>query len=378
MSRKNHPDWNHSAVPWVDSDTLKKIRAAGLKDLKTNEPLEILPWDKRAYGTVYKLPTWNPPTRKGHRDSKKQGTPTCVECESHTCDTSDLLMLRRYDNSRPSRTHTVSAHLVIDDHVLTVNVLFDTGALQGNYLSRDVADWLRRHGATSTDVASRICSAFNDCQLTNNLFTCHLIFNCLDTVCDTVFKLPLPTRSDYVVSDLPTSLRTLGPIDATADSGARNSETGNTTLVLSTSLRTLGPIDATADSGARNSETGNTTLVLPASLRTLGPIDATADSGARNSETRNDTLVLSPSLSALGPIDATADSGAKREGKQSKTDRIDRNQARKRLKRAACAVFHGNSTQTDETSRGTRGTTVQTVVPDETPTGTECEGSLEP
>ena len=111
-----------------------------------------------------------------------KGTPTCVECRSHTCDTSDLLMLQRYDHSRSSQNHTVSATLVIEDHVLTVNVLFDTGALQGNYLSKDVADWLRQHGATSKDVASRICSAFNDCQLTNNLFTCHLLFDCRDTV----------------------------------------------------------------------------------------------------------------------------------------------------------------------------------------------------
>ena len=212
----------------------------------------------------------------------------------------------------------MSATLVIEDHVLTVNVLFDTGALQGNYLSKDVADWLRQHGATSKDVASRICSAFNDCQLTNNLFTCHLLFNCLDTVC----TLPVfqPNPINYLVSDLPTSLRTLGPIDATADGGAKNFGNGNTTLVLSPSLNALGHIEATADGGAKQERKQSKT----------------------NRTDRNTIHVLLPSRSALGPIEATADGGAKYNGKRSKTSHHDRNQARKRLKQAACAMFHGD------------------------------------
>ena len=91
--------------------------------------------------------------------------------------------------------------------------------------------------------------------------------------------------------------------------------------------------------------------------------------------------VLPPARSALGPIEATADGEAKYNGKRSKTSHHDRNQARKRLKQAACAMFHGDSIYTDETPRGTtcRGNdTEQTVDPDETPTGTECMGNLKP
>jgi len=84
-------------------------------------------------------------------------------------------VLQRYGDAPIE--HTVSATLVIDSFELTIAVLFDTGALQGNYLSGSVADWMRRHGAEAAHSPSRICSAFNECQLINNLFNCHIVFN---------------------------------------------------------------------------------------------------------------------------------------------------------------------------------------------------------
>ena len=62
---------------------------------------------------------------------------------------------------------------------LPVNVLFDTGALQGHYLSVDVAGWMRGHGAVAKADSSRVCGAFNECQLTKNLFLCKLNFSSL-------------------------------------------------------------------------------------------------------------------------------------------------------------------------------------------------------
>ena len=73
--------------------------------------------------------------------------------------------------------HTVSAMIVIDSFELIVSVLFDTGALQGNYLNKSVADWMRRHGAEADSSPSLVCSAFNECQLINNLFSCNFAFN---------------------------------------------------------------------------------------------------------------------------------------------------------------------------------------------------------
>ena len=63
---------------------------------------------------------------------------------------------------------------------MPINILFDTGALQGNYLSEDVAGWMRRQGAVAKADRSRVCGAFNECHLTNNLFSCQLRFSSLD------------------------------------------------------------------------------------------------------------------------------------------------------------------------------------------------------
>ena len=58
----------------------------------------------------------------------------------------------------------------------SIPILFDTGALQGNYLSSDVGDWLRQWGAEPANEPSRICSAFNECKIINNLFSCTINF----------------------------------------------------------------------------------------------------------------------------------------------------------------------------------------------------------
>ena len=60
-----------------------------------------------------------------------------------------------------------------------VNILFDTGALQSNYLSEDVAGWMRQRGVVAQADSSRVCGAFDQCSLTKFLFTCRLGFSSL-------------------------------------------------------------------------------------------------------------------------------------------------------------------------------------------------------
>ena len=105
----------------------------------------------------------------------KKGKSLCEACHVH-----DLFTLSRYGDD--GQQHTTSAQLHVNNACMPVNILFDTGALQGNYLSEDVAGWMQRQGAVAKADSSRVCGAFNECQLTKNLFTCNLVFSSLETL----------------------------------------------------------------------------------------------------------------------------------------------------------------------------------------------------
>jgi hypothetical protein len=167
---KAHPDYNNADCEWEDSEALKAIRASNLKDEKGN-PLTTLPWNKRVDGSPYSGLKWDKPKPK---KQKVKGESLCVSCHE-----SDLLTLSRYGDER--HLHTTPAVIQYAGTQKSVNILFDTGALQGNYLSEDVAGWMRQRGAIAKADSSRVCGAFNNCQITKNLFSCNLVFSRLAT-----------------------------------------------------------------------------------------------------------------------------------------------------------------------------------------------------
>ena len=135
----------------------------------------MLPFNKHIDGSEYKGMTWD---SKPKYKKQKQGESLCEACHVH-----ELLTLNRYgDESLP---HTTSAMLHVHNTCMPVNILFDTGALQGNYLSEDVAGWMQRQGAVAKADSSRVCGAFNECHLTKNLFLCHITFSRLECRLDT-------------------------------------------------------------------------------------------------------------------------------------------------------------------------------------------------
>ena len=142
---------------------MKAIRTHQLKDEK-GVPLTVLPWNKRVDGTPYSGLRWERPQSKKPRT---KGKSLCGSCHAH-----DLMILERYGDER--QPHTTSAMLHCHNTCLPINILFDTGALQGNYLSKDVAGWMRKHGAVAEADSRQVCGAFNKCQLTKNLFLCKL------------------------------------------------------------------------------------------------------------------------------------------------------------------------------------------------------------
>jgi hypothetical protein len=75
---------------------------------------------------------------------------------------------------------------------LHVNVLLDTGALGANYMSKEVADWFTTNGTVLVvDKLTRVCTAFNDCNITfinvNNTDDFNLSF---DLTFKIVYKIP--------------------------------------------------------------------------------------------------------------------------------------------------------------------------------------------
>ena len=102
-----------------------------------------------------------------------KSTPTRDTCHGH-----ELLTLERYGDER--LPYTTPALLCHSSSCMPINILFDTGALQGNYLSEDVAGWMRRQGAVAKADSSRVCGAFNERNITKNLLTCQLHFSSLD------------------------------------------------------------------------------------------------------------------------------------------------------------------------------------------------------
>ena len=92
----------------------------------------------------------------------KPKTGNC-HCEDLTNDMLNMLQLHE-----PDASYTTPAKIMINEFALTVNVLFDTGALQGNYVNEDTAAWMRRHGAEEFNSPTRVCSAFNECVITKN------------------------------------------------------------------------------------------------------------------------------------------------------------------------------------------------------------------
>ena len=163
-----HADYNHDkSVSWANSAAMKAIKAANLRGAD-GQLLDKLPHDRRANGDPYTMPKGQQGASPSTTPSSKKTKGKCLEC----LECNDLYVLHKHDTHTDA--HTVPAMLTHDACELPVRILFDTGALQGNYLSTDVGDWLRQRGAEPANDPSNICSAFKECKVINNLFSCDL------------------------------------------------------------------------------------------------------------------------------------------------------------------------------------------------------------
>ena len=60
----------------------------------------------------------------------------------------------------------------VDKHIES---LIDTGALQANYISQDIADWLESQGAKYCSCTASVCNAFGDCSKSSKSFNFEIL-----------------------------------------------------------------------------------------------------------------------------------------------------------------------------------------------------------
>ena len=123
-----HPDWNGTSKSWLESEKGKAW---------TKKGISFLPRDKTLSGAVY-----NPPQKSG-----RQGE--------------SLMTL----SSSISNDFTHEGTIKCNNQTKTVFFLLDTGALQGNYVSTQLATWLRIQGARRCACDGVVCSGLgNTCS----------------------------------------------------------------------------------------------------------------------------------------------------------------------------------------------------------------------
>jgi len=171
--KDNHPDANKSGR-WIDSDAYKSLQKGTVINGETKFFKE-LQFGWRLDGTKLDLPRKDGGGKSSHsHKAKKHKTSKSNTCNCHN---DELYMLDKIlDNNS---LHTVSAQIIVNNNKLTVDVLFDTGALQSNYLNEETAGWITKHGGKPKKLDSRVCSAFNECVNITKVFNTNISFNVL-------------------------------------------------------------------------------------------------------------------------------------------------------------------------------------------------------
>ena len=142
---RTHPDFNHSNKPWLESLPGKAWKEKGESSLPVNKP-------------SLKGITWHRPEKSGNI----------------------LNMLNDYDNDQHTNPASFPASIVTNNQhdIINIDVLLDTGALQGNYVSEEIARQLEALGANSCTCMKNVCTALKNgkCQISNKIYSFTLKF----------------------------------------------------------------------------------------------------------------------------------------------------------------------------------------------------------
>ena len=150
-----HPDFNKNGK-WADSAALRAIKA------RLQSPSDwVLSFKTRADGSETERSTFRTKRSKGttlatlHNDSWCEDLLSCVVgCGSDRLHPSAAVRnhIQTLLKASPSNLRSTTF-----PHIRAVNALLDTGALQANYVSPDMAEWLQRAGTMSAAACEAEC-----------------------------------------------------------------------------------------------------------------------------------------------------------------------------------------------------------------------------
>ena len=151
---ESHPDFNRSGGTWAESQQGKAYQRLNQSSIPKGKKLSI---DRSA------LVEWAPSTKRDHqgRDGKGTTDTMCMMCT-------------------PSAPVSIfpNTHCLISKsgHIIPTNNLFDTGALQGNYISAEAAKKLREAGHVVSHCNDLVCSVFKQCMRCVGIVHCKIRF----------------------------------------------------------------------------------------------------------------------------------------------------------------------------------------------------------
>ncbi len=166
FGQSGHPEFVKTGK-WSESEVSKKVDRLNWKTTSDGKP-----WT-RTQSAQPKVSSTEP----REPSKKKKRTCKCVDCmnkiEQYNTDISEIdhehiYVMNTYNSSIVKSSPTVLATILSNHNSLTVNVLFDTGALQSNYVSERVAKWLDENGTKAVVSKARVCSALNTCVNINH------------------------------------------------------------------------------------------------------------------------------------------------------------------------------------------------------------------
>ena len=135
-----HPDGNLENCAWVDSRNGKAFKN------KEEFPKEVLPWSFLKEGARWESAPEKEKLQQGGGGGAAPKQPFKRSYQKQGEDDDELMSLSLL-NVEKKKSHTIECIIDKNDEKLTVNSLIDTGAIQANYISVEVATWLTSRGA---------------------------------------------------------------------------------------------------------------------------------------------------------------------------------------------------------------------------------------
>ena len=216
----NHPDYNHSELPWHLSDKGKAWKAKGWYQLPYTDTLDNSTWaappiPKRTKTLSHHNKSWVRQDKGGQsftsqtQSESESSTPITEEMD---VDKDPVFIYSLYDNT------SVFDHIHDSNHIesnttipfiisssgkrFQVNAFLDTGALASNYISERLANLLRASGNLGISCSTKICSPVTDqchIDLNNKRFNFNLIHDSAN-INQSVSAVILPSKYDLIIS----------------------------------------------------------------------------------------------------------------------------------------------------------------------------------